>query len=139
MEASVLGDRISYARKVRGLTLDAVAQEVGVHKSTIQRYEKGEYANPKLPVIESIARALSVNPSWLIGKSDNMEPGPAPEETNPATGGDGKMVNDDPELTEILEYCKNDPYMRMLFSVTKGAKREDIAKAIKIIQAVRGE
>ncbi len=67
-----LGERIYYARQIRGQTLDAVAQAVGVHKSTIQRYEKDEYANPKLPVIESIARVLCVNPSWLIGKSDNM-------------------------------------------------------------------
>lgn len=78
-----LGERISYARKLRGMTLDAVAQEVGVHKSTIQRYEKGEYANPKLPVIESIARALSVNPSWLIGKSDKFEYTPKVSEIIP--------------------------------------------------------
>lgn len=73
MKNSLLGERIQYARHLRGMTLDAVAQEVGVHKSTIQRYEKGEYASPKLPVIESIARALSVNPSWLVGKSDQFE------------------------------------------------------------------
>ena len=35
-----LGQRIARARHIRGLTLDAVAREVGVHKSTIQRYEK---------------------------------------------------------------------------------------------------
>lgn len=75
---NTLGDRIKLARKARGLTLDAVAREVGVHKSTIQRYEKNEYANPKLPVIESIARALAVNPSWLAGMSSDMNPpGPA--------------------------------------------------------------
>ena len=69
-----LGERISQARKLRGLTLDEIARAVGVHKSTIQRYEKDEYSSPKLPVIESIARALAVNPSWLVGQSDNMTP-----------------------------------------------------------------
>ncbi len=72
MPLNTLGERISYARHLRGLTLDNIAQAVGVHKSTIQRYEKNEYENPKLPVIESIARVLSVNPVWLIGKSDDM-------------------------------------------------------------------
>ena len=72
MPLNTLGERISYARHLRGLTLDNIAQAVGVHKSTIQRYEKDEYENPKLPVIESIARVLSVNPVWLIGKSDDM-------------------------------------------------------------------
>ena len=74
MDDMSLGSRIAFARKIRGKTLDEVARSVGVHKSTIQRYEKSEYANPKLPVIESIARALSVNPAWLIGKSEDMEP-----------------------------------------------------------------
>jgi len=69
-----LGERIAYARKLRGLTLDEIAVSVGVHKSTILRYEKDEYENPKLPVIESIARALRVDPVWLIGKSDRMDP-----------------------------------------------------------------
>lgn len=77
MTDKTLGERIRYARKVRGLTLDAIAREVGVHKSTIQRYEQDEYKNPKLPVIESIARALSVNPGWLAGMSSDMTP-PAP-------------------------------------------------------------
>lgn len=72
MSLNTLGERISYARHLRGLTLDSVAQAVGVHKSTIQRYEKDEYNNPKLPVIESIARVLSINPVWLVGKSDDM-------------------------------------------------------------------
>lgn len=80
MSLKSLGERIFYARQVRGLTLDNIAQAVGVHKSTIQRYEKDEYNNPKLPVIESIARALSVNPMWLIGKSDEMD---IPMETRP--------------------------------------------------------
>lgn len=87
MSLNTLGERISYARRVRGLTLDNIAQAVGVHKSTIQRYEKDEYNNPKLPVIESIARALSVNPVWLVGKSDDMdgtvEPAPVEDVTFP--------------------------------------------------------
>ena len=82
MLVNTLGDRIKLARKLRGMTLDAVAREVGVHKSTIQRYEKNEYANPKLPVIESIARALSVNPSWLAGMSSDMA---APGTAHPIT------------------------------------------------------
>lgn len=54
------------------MTLDDIATEIGVARSTIQRYEKGTIQNAKMPVLEAIARVLRVNPSWLCGKSDDM-------------------------------------------------------------------
>lgn len=68
-----IGNRIKHARTIRNITLEDIAKKVGVAKSTIQRYENGKIENIKLPVIESIANALTVNPAWLIGKSDDME------------------------------------------------------------------
>lgn len=67
-----IGERISFRRKQLGLTLDDIASEIGVAKSTVQRYEKGTIDKVKLPVIEAIARVLQVNPSWLCGKIDGM-------------------------------------------------------------------
>lgn len=66
-----IGTRISSARNLKGLTLEDVASKVGVAKSTILRYEKGTISKTKLPVLESIAHALGVDPNWLIGNSDN--------------------------------------------------------------------
>ncbi len=65
-----IGTRINSAREMRNLTLDDVASSVGVAKSTIQRYEKGTIEKIKLPVLQSIAAALDVNPNWLIGNTD---------------------------------------------------------------------
>jgi len=72
MDNKEIGLRIESRRKELGLTLDDIAQDVGVAKSTIQRYEKGTIDKLKLPVIDAIARVLSVNPSWLCGKSDDI-------------------------------------------------------------------
>ena len=69
-----IGQRIANCRIDQDLTMDDIAQRVGVAKSTIQRYEKGTIKKLKLPVIESIASALNVNPNWLIGNTDNPEP-----------------------------------------------------------------
>ena len=69
-----IGIRIAERRSALGLTMDDVAQKIGVAKSTIQRYEKGQIQKIKLPVIESIASALGVNPDWLIGNTDNPVP-----------------------------------------------------------------
>lgn len=66
-----IGRRIYDLRIQRDLTLDEIASKVGVAKSTIQRYEKGNITKIKLPVIESIAYVLRVNPNWLIGNVDD--------------------------------------------------------------------
>lgn len=64
-----IGRRLETRREELHLTMQEVASRVGVARSTVQRYEKGKIRKIKLPVIESFAAALNVNPSWLIGKS----------------------------------------------------------------------
>lgn len=73
MKNKIIGERIRSTRKARNLTLQDVADDIGVARSTIQRYETGFIRKVKLPVIEAIARSLNVNPSWLICESDIME------------------------------------------------------------------
>ena len=69
---SEIGARIKLRREQLGLTLEDIATQVEVARSTIQRYEAGSIARPKLPVLHSISRALNVSPDWLLGISDNM-------------------------------------------------------------------
>ena len=73
MTNAEIGNRIKYARDLRDVTLDDIAKKVGVAKSTIQRYETGKITTIKIPVVESIAIALNVNPAWIVGKSEDME------------------------------------------------------------------
>lgn len=72
MTNAEIGYRIYMARKENHATLEEVAKKVGLAKSTIQRYEKGLINDVKLPNIQSIAKALNVNPNWIIGKSEEM-------------------------------------------------------------------
>lgn len=72
MDNTLLGKRIKEARTLRDCTLNDLAEHIGINKSTISRYERGEIESPKLPVIEAIANHLHVNPSWLVGKSEDM-------------------------------------------------------------------
>lgn len=74
MQNQLIGKRIESRRKELALTLDDIAKEIGVAKSTVQRYEKGTIEKIKLPVIEAIARILAVDPAWLCGKTDQMIP-----------------------------------------------------------------
>ena len=68
MDGREIGERIKRRRGELGMTQGDVANKVGVAISTVQRYEKGQIRKTKLPVVEAIARALDVSPSWLIGK-----------------------------------------------------------------------
>lgn len=119
MDTSLLARRMSQARRARGLTLQQVADAVGVARSTVQRYERGAIAAPRLPVVQAIAAALGVSAPWLLGQAD--APG-QPE---------------DAELQEYLQQIKDRPEMRMLFSLTKDATKEDVERAVRIIEALR--
>lgn len=66
-----VGNRLYKARINSGYTLEFVGSKIGVHKSTISRWEKGETEKIKLPMIESLAKIYNVNPSWLAGINDN--------------------------------------------------------------------
>lgn len=60
---------IKTRRTELGLTLDQVAEKVGVSIATLQRYESGEIDiyNVHLKKIEKLARALEVTPAFLMG------------------------------------------------------------------------
>lgn len=73
MEYQEIGGRIKDRRKALGMSAVDLAARVALSKATIHRYENGDIRNIKLPVVESIARELRVNPLWIIGKSQDME------------------------------------------------------------------
>ena len=66
-EAKLIGTRIKDTREELGMAQKEVAEKINVAPSTIMRYEKGHILDVKIPVLESIARVLDVNPSWLLG------------------------------------------------------------------------
>lgn len=47
------------------------------------------------------------------------------------------LVNDDKELTEYIQMLKTRPECRMLFQLSKNATKEDVEKAVRIIEALR--
>lgn len=68
-----IGKRTESARTELKLTQEELAKELGLNKSTIQRYETGQIKKIKLPVIHAMAKILKVNPSWLSDQTDNRE------------------------------------------------------------------
>ena len=79
-----IGNRIYQSRREHGLTLDDIAAQIGVDKSTIQRYEKGTIRRIKLPVLMAVARVLQVEPAWLLGDSADSSSALADNVQHPA-------------------------------------------------------
>lgn len=69
--SETLAKRMKERREELNISVNEVADQTKITKTTIYRYENGTIKNIKLPVVESIASILKVNPDWLIGKSDN--------------------------------------------------------------------
>lgn len=73
MKNMEIGKRIQQRRKALNISVVDIAAYTGLSKATIHRYESGDIKDIKLPVLETIAEILCVNPMWLLGKSETME------------------------------------------------------------------
>ena len=62
-----MAQRIKDLRSEKGLTLEQVAEIVGVGKSTVRKWETGMIANMKRDKIASLAKALGTTPEYLMG------------------------------------------------------------------------
>lgn len=68
-----VGARLKQARELRNITLEEAGNKIGVHKSTILRWENGETEKFKIPMLETLASLYNVNPAWLMGYDVPME------------------------------------------------------------------
>lgn len=66
-----LKDNIKKLRNSLGMTLEDLAQQIGVSRQTIQRYESGVISNIPSDNIEKLALALQTTPADLMGWEKN--------------------------------------------------------------------
>lgn len=59
--------KIKQLRLEKGMTLEQVADIVGVGKSTVRKWETGMIANMKRDKIALLAKALGTTPAFLMG------------------------------------------------------------------------
>ena len=112
-----MGEILKKLRIERGLTQEEVGKIIGVQKAAIQKYEKGDVKNLKRSAIRKLSEFYNVSPSYLMGLEKK----------------------EDEQVKEYLEMLENRPELKMLFNVTKNATKEDIEKAVKIIETILGK
>ena len=112
-----------------GVTTYQVAKATGISQSTFSAWKtRRNLISPEKGKL--IADYFGVSLGYLMG-SEEAEPNAVDKENTP-------LVLDD-EALELLEELKKRPEMRTLFSVSKKATKEDILKAVKIIEALKGD
>lgn len=63
--------RLRQCRQQARETLDHVAEQMGVNKTTVMRWEQGSTAKVNLSTLQNLARHYGVTAAWLAGETDD--------------------------------------------------------------------
>lgn len=64
-------EKLKHLREQNNLTLQEIAEYIGVSKPTVQRWESGEIKNLKRDKIKLLSEVLNTTPAYLMGWSDD--------------------------------------------------------------------
>ncbi len=73
-ELSITAYRLRQCREESRETLEEIGRLMGVNKSTVMRWERGDTSKINLPTLHSLARHFRVSTAWLAGLSDDPIP-----------------------------------------------------------------
>ena len=107
-----------------GITTYRLCKDLGFSTALMSQWKTGRQ-NPSGKKLQQIAEYFNV-PMEFLYVGDYEPDRPEPDQ-------------DDREMNELLESLKNNPGMRVLFSKTKNASKEDIEKVIKMLEIMKGE
>lgn len=111
-------ERLRELRKSRGLSQVALAEKLGMAKSTIGAYETGDIT-PSLPALNAIADYFNVDLNYLTGEAD------------------GSTYYLDPEAAEIANEIYNNKELRILFDTTRNVSKEDLQFIVRMVEGLK--
>lgn len=71
VDISFIGKRLRLIRELKGLTVEAIAEKIGVRKQYVGAVEFGVI--PSLRYLIKFSRELDVSPNIIFGYDDNFE------------------------------------------------------------------
>ena len=114
----VFARNLNYYLTIRGKTQNDLVRDLEITASTVSDWANGK-KYPRVDKMQMFADYFGILKSDLTEEHQESE------------------LTDDIELQEYLEELKNRSEMRMLFSLAKGATKEDVMQAVKIIEALQ--
>ena len=121
-------ENLKKSRKRKGLSQKALSEKLGVALSTVAMWETGS-RQPDYQMLNRIADFFGISFDDLLEDKEEKE----------ALDSDEIYVAyEDDEVFSIRELLRTRPEMKMLFSVSKNATKEDIERTVAIIEALKG-
>ena len=117
-----------------GSSPTAVALELGFSNATATKWKKG--STPNGTTLHKIADYFGVSVDSLLCE-DNVNIKFDLQSFGENKKAPSAEANEADELNELLEELKTRPEMRMLFSLAKGATKEDVELAVAVIERMR--
>ena len=111
-------DRLRELRKKRGMSQVALAERLGLSKSTIGAYETGDIT-PSVDALNLLADFFNVDIDYLLGKEA------------------GSTYYLDPEAAELAKEIANRKDLRILFDATRDISKEDMDVIIRMVEGLK--
>lgn len=99
-----VGERMKARRKSLGISADKVAETLGVSRSTIFRYEKGDIDKVPSEKLEPIARVLKTSVGYLMGWVEDPSISTSGRFTEP----NAELSEDEMALVELYRRANED-------------------------------
>ena len=92
-----------HIREKSGLTQQQLADKLGISRSAVGMYEKGE-REPNFETLELIADTFNVDMNYLLGKKPSTEVIPDTYYFNPETSKIAQEIYDNKELSLLFDF-----------------------------------
>lgn len=115
-------DRFIELCKQKGVSPTRAALEAGISKSLVSKWKSNAAKEPSPEVLRKIADYFGISPYEVLEAKEEKS-----------------LDSEDQELNEYLEMLRTRPEMKMMFRLAKGATKEDVEKAVRVIEAMLGK
>ena len=117
-------DRFIELCQRKGVSPTRAALEAGISKSLVSKWKANASREPSPEVIRKLADYFELSPYEVVAAK---------------TSGNENASPEDAELNEYLEMLRTRLEMKMMFQLAKGATKEDVEKAVRVIEAMFGK
>jgi transcriptional regulator with XRE-family HTH domain len=116
---ATFAERLKELRNTRKITQADLAKLLGISKSTISMYERGE-RTPDFALLERICDYFNIDMDYLLGR-DNRS-----------------TYYMDPEVARLAQEAYDDPDTRLLLDARKDLSKEDLGMVIDLVKRLKG-
>ena len=121
MEEMTIYERIKNRRKQLGISVDDVADALGVSRATIYRYESAEIEKVPASIIDKLAAVLQTTPAYLMTWTDDPS----------------MRYYEDDNTAMMAQRLFEDKDMRLLFDAAKDSRPEDLQMAADLLKRLK--